>query len=144
MAFKGLTGAEKKGICFCSSSAARTPLHAAREFGLSHKLLDMLEDPSVIDKQRVTVEFKSAVTDWEEHEAEPSLRGGWYRWTIPDRVPCHDHKVRITVYGEDGSKNTFYYPHTIVAPNMEDIIIISLPTPHHPTSVMGALAGFQA
>jgi len=87
------------------------------------KLLDMLEDPSVIDKQRVTVEFKSAVTDWEEHEAEPSLRGGWYRWTIPDRVPCHDHKVRITVYGEDGSKNTFYYPHTIVAPNMEDIIV---------------------
>ena len=45
------------------------------------------------------------------------------RWTIPDRVPCHDHKVRITVYGEDGSKNTFYYPHTIVAPHMEDIIV---------------------
>ena len=87
------------------------------------KLLDMLEDPSVIDKQRVTVEFKSAVTEWEEHEAQPSLRGGWYRWTIPERVPCHDHKVRITVYGEDGSKNTFYYPHTIVAPNMEDIIV---------------------
>lgn len=87
------------------------------------KLLDMLEDPSVIDKQRVTVEFKSAVTEWEEHEAKPSLRGGWYRWTIPERVPCHDHKVRITVYGEDGSKNTFYYPHTIVAPNMEDIIV---------------------
>ena len=38
-------------------------------------------------------------------------------------MPCHDHKVRITVYGEDGSKNTFYYPHTIVAPNMEDIIV---------------------
>merc|ERR1740129_1345929 len=56
------------------------------------KLLDMLEDPSVIDKQRVTVEFKSAVTEWEEHEAQPSLRGGWYRWTIPERVPCHDHQ----------------------------------------------------
>ena len=83
----------------------------------------LLEDPSVINKQRVTVEFNSAGTDWEEHEAEPSLRGGWYRWTIPDRVPCHDHKVRITVYGEDESKNTSHYPHTIVAPTVEDIIV---------------------
>ena len=29
----------------------------------------LLEDPSVINKQRVTVEFNSAGTDWEEHEA---------------------------------------------------------------------------
>ena len=97
-------------------------VHDYTKLEVEARLLDMLEDPGVVVKDRVLVEHKdSRQQDWAEVAAAPSLRGGVYRWTIADTVPCRDHSVRLTVFGEDGSRNTFYYPHTIVAPRLADI-----------------------
>ena len=99
-------------------------VHDYTKLEVEARLLDMLEDPSVVVKDRVLVEHKdSQQQDWAEVAAAPSLRGGVYRWTIADTVPCRDHSVRLTVFGEDGSRNTFYYPHTIVAPRLADIAV---------------------
>ena len=99
-------------------------VHDYTKLEVEARLLDMLEDPGVVVKDRVLVEHKdSRQQDWAEVAAAPSLRGGVYRWTIADTVPCRDHSVRLTVFGEDGSRNTFYYPHTIVAPRLADIAV---------------------
>ena len=98
------------------------------------KLLDMLEDQDVINKDKMMVEYESVVSEWQELESQPSLRGGVYKWTIPDVVPCHNHNVRLTVFGKDGSRNTWSYPHTIVAP-AQDMIIKSGYTPETPETI---------
>ena len=76
-------------VCLSESHAASGPLfksNAVDHMNIEHKKswrrgenvydftkleigTKLLEDPSVINKQRVTVEFNSAGTDWEEHEA---------------------------------------------------------------------------
>ena len=84
-------------------------------------LLEMLDQPESINREDVRLEFKSSESDWEILNEKPTLKGGVYKWTISDIVPCHDHNVRLTVFGA-GSEHMFQYPDTILAATNEQII----------------------
>merc|ERR1719245_1541725 len=85
-------------------------------------LLEMVEDPESIDRENVRLEFKSSESDWEVLDQKPSMKGGVYKWTISDIVPCHDHNVRLTVFDVAGKEEMFQYPDTILAASNEDMI----------------------
>ena len=85
-------------------------------------LLEMVEDPESIDRENVRLEFKSSESDWEVLDQKPSMKGGVYKWTISDIVPCHDHNVRLTVFDVAGKEEMFQYPDTILAASNEEII----------------------
>jgi len=111
--------------------------HDYTKLEIEASIMEMLEDNTVIDKNNVVVEFKSEVMDdYQKLDATPSMRGGVYRWTISDIIPCHDHNVRLSVFDvETGLKTTFSYPHTIVAPSAEDIIKENGYKPKQPESI---------
>ena len=124
--------ADKMTIQHKTNTRRREQIHDYTKLEIEASLMDMLEDGSNIDKDRVLVEYKSAaMSDYKMLESEVQVRGGVYKWTIPDIVPCHDHNVRLSVFGEnDGPMTTFSYPHTIVAPHLKDI----LATGYRPTA----------
>jgi len=111
--------------------------HDYTKLEIEASIMEMLEDNTVIDKNRVEIEFKSEVMEeYKKLDAEPSMRGGVYRWTISDIVPCHDHNVRLSVFdAESEDKTTFSYPHTIVAPSTQDIIKENGYKPKQPESI---------
>lgn len=86
-------------------------------------LLEMVDMPDSIDRENVRLEFKSSETDWEVFNEKPTMKGGVYKWTISSLVPCHDHNVRLTVFGVDSEEpHMFQYPSTILAASSEQII----------------------
>lgn len=82
----------------------------------------MVNDAPSIDKTSMTLEIKSADEDWVLITKPPSMRGGVYRWTVSNVAPCVQHNVRIWLDTVDGSKNSFTFPETIPAANLDDII----------------------
>jgi len=84
--------------------------------------LSMIETPSSIDTNHITLEIKSGDGEWREINIAPSVRGGVYRWTEYNVDPCVNHNVRIWVHGLDESKSSFNYPLTISAASLDDII----------------------
>ena len=63
----------------------------------------MVHDSSSIDKNRVTIEVKSGDQSWEAIDTPPSMRGGVYKWTKSNSVPCVNHYVRLWVHGQNGT-----------------------------------------
>jgi len=82
-------------------------------------LQEMLDSHHSIDRDSVRLEFKSQESDWQVLDEKPRMKGGVYKWTIPDLVPCHQHNVRLSL---EGSQEIFQYPATIPAATREEII----------------------
>ena len=64
----------------------------------------MVNDAPSIDKTSMTLKIQSADEDWVLITKPPSMRGGVYRWTVPNIAPCVQHNVRIWLDTVDGSK----------------------------------------
>jgi len=91
----------------------------------------MVEDPSDIDTNRVTVEAKAGGGDWIVVEDQPSVRGGRYKWTVTDVAPCVQHAFRLWLHGKDGGQAVFEFPSVLPrASNLE--LIQAQYTPRKP------------
>lgn len=85
-------------------------------------LLEMVDQSDSIDRENVRLEFMSSESDWTVLDQKPTMKGGVYKWTISDIVPCHNHNVRLTVFSAEGREISFDYPETILAASKEDMI----------------------
>ena len=94
----------------------------------------MVHDSSSIDKNRVTIEVKSGDQSWEAIDTPPSMRGGVYKWTRSNIVPCFNHNVRIWVNGHDGTPISFDFPENINADSFDEISASGY-QPHKPENV---------
>ena len=67
---------------------------------VSARPLLMVEEPGLIDTNRVTVEMKTGSGGWRVVTGPASMRGGVFRWTEEKVEPCREHRVRIWVHGQ--------------------------------------------
>eukprot|EP00090_Calanus_glacialis_P038230 TRINITY_DN6681_c1_g1_i1.p1 TRINITY_DN6681_c1_g1~~TRINITY_DN6681_c1_g1_i1.p1 ORF type:complete len:594 (+),score=118.67 TRINITY_DN6681_c1_g1_i1:126-1907(+) len=94
----------------------------------------MVHDSSSIDKNRVTIEVKTGDQSWEVIDTPPNMRGGVYKWTKSNIVPCVNNNVRIWVHGHDGTPISFDYPNMVNAASFDEIFASGY-QPHKPENV---------
>ena len=70
----------------------------------------MVTDMSGIIKEQVALDMKSGDGAWTVVDREPIMRGGLYKWTQLNIIPCNDHAIRLCVKGKEEDKIIFLFP----------------------------------
>ena len=58
------------------------------------KPLSMVTDLISVERGRVTLEIKSGNGLWKAVDRRPVMRGGLYKWTQPNSIPCNKHAIK--------------------------------------------------
>jgi hypothetical protein len=86
------------------------------------KPLSMLTDVSEIEKGRVTLEIKSGTGLWKTVDRQPIMRGGLYKWTQSNVIPCNRNAIRLLWYTKEESHISFQFPNSIKAASRSSLM----------------------
>ena len=79
------------------------------------RLMFMVEDISLVDKKRVTLELSAGEEEWVVVSEAPVVRGGTWTWTEDITSPCVAHRVRLWVHTAAGTQQSFTSPGLVPA-----------------------------